>query len=414
MSTRSFGKKITRNEDAKLLTGRALFVDDVELPDMAYAALWRSPIAHGRIKRIDVAAARAAPGVLAVYTADDLGSIWGHGPVLVPPPPVEGMVFHARTQVPLARGKVTHMGEPVVAIIAESRYLAEDALVLVEVDFDPLPAVVDLEGALSGSSALVHDDLPSNVAAQVHQTKGDYAAAAAKARKLIRRRFTYDHGASAPIETRGIVAQWEERSAHLTLWVTTQAPVFLRNGLAAHFGLGEDQVRVIAPFIGGAFGPKIMLFYPEEVIVPYASMHLNRPVKWIEDRLEHFVATTHERDQIHDAEIAVDADGRILGVRDRFLFDTGAFSTYGLTIPLNSQCTLLGPYVIENYDSAFTSVFTNKTMVTPYRGAGRQHGVFVIERLLDIAAHELGIDRAEIRRRNFIPADAFPYQNEII
>ena len=210
------------------------------------------------------------------------------------------------------------------------------------------------------------------------------------------------------------MANWEARSEHLTLWVTTQAPVFLRNGLAAHFGLGEDQVRVIAPFIGGGFGPKIMLFYPEEVILPFASIQLQRPVKWIEDRLEHFVATTHERGQTHDAEIAVDADGRILGVRDEFLFDTGAYNPYGLTIPLNSQCTLLGPYVIENYDSTFTAVFTNKTIVTPYRGAGRQHGVFVIERLLDIAAQELGMDRAEIRRRNLIPPDAFPYKNEII
>jgi CO/xanthine dehydrogenase Mo-binding subunit len=179
-------------------------------------------------------------------------------------------------------------------------------------------------------------------------------------------------------------------------------------------GLSERQVRVVAPFIGGGFGPKIMLFYPDEVLIPWAALKLGRPVKWIEDRAEHFFATTHERGQVHDAEIAVDKAGHILGVKDVFLHDTGAYDPYGLTVPINSQCTLLGPYVIPNYDSAFTAVFTNKPMVTPYRGAGRQHGVFVIERLLDVAARELGIDRAEIRRRNLIPPDAFPYDNEII
>ena len=190
--------------------------------------------------------------------------------------------------------------------------------------------------------------------------------------------------------------------------------MFFRNGIAGMLGLSERQVRVIAPFVGGGFGPKIMLFYPEEVVIPWAAMKLNRPVKWIEDRLEHFFATTQERGQTHDAEIALAADGRILGVKDVFLHDTGAYNPYGLTVPINSQCTLLGPYVIPNYDSTFTAIFTNKPIVTPYRGAGRQHGVFVIERLLDIAAHELNIDRAEIRRRNLIPPDAFPYNNEII
>src|SRR6201999_695181 len=174
------------------------------------------------------------------------------------------------------------------------------------------------------------------------------------------------------------------------------------------------QVRVIAPFVGGGFGPKILMLYPEEATLPWIAMRLNRPIKWIEDRLEHFVATTHERGQIHDAEIALASDGRILGVKDVFLHDNGAYNPYGLTVPINSQCTFLGPYVIPAYDSTFTSVFTNLTIVTPYRGAGRQHGVFVIERLLDLAARELGLDRAEIRRRNLIPKDAFPFNNEII
>ena len=282
------------------------------------------------------------------------------------------------------------------------------------VELDPLPAIVDLEKALDDTSARVHEDVPSNIAAHVRQSRGNYAAVRSRADHLVARRLLYDHGASSPIETRGIVANWDGRANQLTIWDTTQAPVFLRNGLAGMLGLSERQVRVIAPFVGGGFGPKIMLFYPEEVVIPWVAMKHNRPVKWIEDRLEHFFATTQERGQTHDAEMALSRDGQILGIKDTFLHDTGAYNPYGLTVPINSQCTLLGPYVVPNYDSTFTAVFTNKPIVTPYRGAGRQHGVFVIERLLDIAARELGIDRAEIRRRNFIPADAFPYNNEII
>ena len=414
MASRNFGAPIRRNEDKRLLSGQALFVDDVELPGMLYAAFLRSNVAHATIRSIDVAAARAREGVVAVYTAADLGAYWAPGPLLVPPPPIAGIVFNQRTQVPLAKDKVRHVGEPLAVVLAQSRYLAEDALADIVVELDPLPVVVDLEKALADTSSRVHDDVRGNVAAHVHQGRGNYAAARARAEHIISRRFHYDHGASSPIETRGIVANWDARANQLTVWDTTQAPVFLRNGLAAMLGLSERQVRVIAPFVGGGFGPKIMLFYPDEVVIPWAAMQLNRPIKWIEDRLEHFFATTQERGQTHDAEIALTRDGRILGIKDVFLHDTGAYNPYGLTVPINSQCTLLGPYVIANYDSTFTAIFTNKPIVTPYRGAGRQHGVFVMERLLDIAAHELGIDRAEIRRRNFIPPDAFPYNNEII
>jgi len=414
VTTRSFGAPIKRNEDSRLLSGQALFVDDVELPGMLYAAFLRSNVAHARIRSIDTATARAREGVVAVYTAADLGNYWAPGPLLVPPPPISGTVFNQRTQVPLARDKVRHVGEPLAVVLAQSRYVAEDALADIVVDLDALPAVVDLERAITPDTARVHEDVHSNVAAHVRQSRGNYAAARARADRVIARRFHYDHGASSPIETRGIVCQWDARAGQLTVWDTTQAPVFLRNGLAGMLGLSERQVRVIAPFVGGGFGPKIMLFYPEEVVLPWAAMKLNRPIKWIEDRLEHFFATTHERGQIHDAEIALSPDGKILGIKDVFLHDTGAYNPYGLTVPINSQCTLLGPYVVPNYNSTFTAVFTNKPIVTPYRGAGRQHGVFVIERLLDIAARELGIDRAEIRRRNFIPPDAFPYNNEII
>ena len=414
MSTRYFGARTTRNEDARLLTGKALFVDDVKLPDMLHAAFLRSPFAHARILNVDASTARRRSGVVAVYTAQDLGDYWKPGPLLVSPPPVRDIVFNERTQVPLAKDRVRHVGEPVALVIAESRYIAEDAVADIEVDYRQLPAAADLTKSVRSDSPLVHDDVPGNVAAHVRQTKGNYAVAAKEAHLVVKRTLVYDHGCAQPIETRGVVAQWDAKANKLTVWDTTQAPVPIRNGLAALLGLSERQVRVIAPFIGGGFGCKVMMFYPEEVLIPWAAMNLDRPVKWIEDRGEHFVGTSHERVQVHDAEIALTKDGKILGVKDVFLHDTGAYDPYGLTVPINTQCHLLGPYCVPNYDSTFTAVFTNKPIVTPYRGAGRQHGVFVMERLLDVAARNLGIDRTEIRRRNLISPEDFPHNNEII
>ncbi len=410
----AIGERTKRNEDPRLLTGRALFVDDIHLPDMLHVAFVRSPHAHARILGIDASEASAMDGVVAVYTAEDLGDYWQHGPLLVPPPPVEGMIFHERTQVPLAKGKVRHPGEIVAAVVAVSRYVAEDAVERVMVDYEPLPANVDLEKALEPGASLIHEDVGSNLAAHVVQKKGDYEAARAKADVIIKRRFSYDRGAAAAIENRGVVAQWDSRAQRLSVWDTTQAPIPVRNGLAAMLGLSEHQVRLVAPFIGGGFGPKIMMFYPEEVLIPWFALRLDRPIKWIEDRVENFYATTQERGQIHDSEIALTKDGVILGVKDSFLHDTGAYDPYGLTVPLNSQCTLMGPYRVPAYASEFRAVFTNKTIVTPYRGAGRQHGVFVIERLIDIAARELGLDRIEIRRRNFLRPDEFPHDHVII
>ncbi len=414
MSTRQFGQPIKRNEDPRLLTGRALFTDDVQLAGMLHVAFLRSDLAHARIRSIDVAGARQSPGVAAVYTADDLGDYWQPGPLLVPPLPVEQIEFYQRTQVPLAKEKVCHAGEAVAMVVAESRYLAEDALDEIFVDYEPLDAVVDLESALLEDAPLVHDDLGHNINARVTQAKGNWVQAEADADLIIRRRFSYDRGTAAAMENRGIVANWEEKSQHLTIWDTTQAPIAIRNGLAAMLGLSEHQVRVIAPFIGGGFGPKIMMFYPEEVLLAWATMQLGRPLKWIEDREENFYATTQERGQVHDATMALKEDGRVLGVKDVFLHDAGAYAPYGLTVPVSSQCTLLGPYVVRNYHSEFTSVFTNKPIVTPYRGAGRQHGVFVMERLLDIAAKELAIDPIEIRRKNYIQPEQFPYANDIV
>lgn len=415
MTKKFIGKRVKRNEDPRLLTGQALFVDDVEIPGMLHAAFLRSDYAHARLLSIDVSAARQRPGVVAVFTAEDMGDDWQPGPPLVSPPPTaKDVIFHSRRQVPLVKDKVRHAGEAIAVVIAESRYIAEDAVEDIMVEFEPLEAVSDLEKSLQEGSPLVHDDLESNLAAHLLQQKGDYEAARDKADLVITRRIVTDRGAAAAMENRGIVAHWDEKSQHLTVWDTTQAPIPIRNGLAARLGLSANQVRVIAPFVGGGFGPKMMMFYPEEMLIPWVSMKLSRPIKWIEDRRENFYATTQERGQIHDVELALSSDGHILGLKDVFLHDTGAYDPYGLTIPLNTQCHLMGSYDIENFTSEVSVVFTNKTLVTPVRGAGRPQGIFIIERLLDIAAKELGIDQVEIRKRNLIPPDAFPYEHKII
>ena len=319
------------------LSGQALFVDDVELPGMLYAAFLRSNVAHARIKSIDVAAARARAGVVAVYTAEDLGDYWAPGPLLVPPPPIKGITFNQRTQVPLAKGKIRHVGEPLAVVLAESRYLAEDALTDIA---RRSRAAAGGRRSGKGADRWRRHACTTTCAAMSPPACGKAAAITPRrARAPIASSpaaSTTITAASSPIETRGIVAHWDARADQLTIWDTTQAPVFLRNGLAGMLGLSERQVRVIAPFVGGGFGPKIMLFYPEEVVVPWAARKLNRPIKWIEDRLEHFFATTQERGQTHDAEIALAADGRILGIKDVFLHDTGAYNPYGLTVPINS------------------------------------------------------------------------------
>ena len=407
------GARVPRNEDARLLTGRAQFVEDVEPPGALHVAFARSDLPAGRLRSLDVARARAHPGVHAVFTAGDLGPLLRPGAVLVPPPPLEGLVFHARTALPLVRDRIRHQGEALAMIVADSRYVAEDAAQLVEADIQPFDPVVDLGRALDDDAPRIHDDLPSNVAAHVRQTKGDYAAARARADLVLERRFSYDRGIGGAIENRAVVAEWDARADRLEVWDTTQAPIPVRNVVAAALGLSESQVRFVAPFVGGGFGPKIM-FYAEEILVPWASIQLGRPVKWVEDRYENFFATTQERGQLHEAEIAVTREGRILGVRDIFIHDSGAYDPYGLTIPINTQCTLLGPYRVPNYESDFRVAFTNKPIVTPVRGAGRQHGVFIMERLLDLAARGLGLDPVEIRRRNVIGSDEFPYNHEIM
>ena len=412
-TNRYFGSPVPRNEDAPLLTGKAMFVDDIDFPDMLHVAFLRSPHAHARIVNIDTTAAYDDDAVVAVFTAEDLGAFCAPSPLVVPPPPIEDLVFNKRTQTPLAREIVRCVGEPVALVVAKSRYDAEDGLERIVVDYDPLPVAAELEASAHQDAPMVHD-VPGNVAAEVRQVNGDYDAAKENADVVIARRFRYEHGLAQPIETRGIVARWDTKAEHLTVWAATQAPTSLHGGLAQLMGLSAHQIRVVAPFVGGGFGSKLLMYYPEELMLPWAARELGASLKWIEDRAEHFFATSQERGQIHDAEIALSREGKILGLKDVFLHDTGAYNPYGLTVPLNSQCSLLGPYVVPNYDSKFKAIFTNKPVVAPYRGAGRQHGVFVIERLMDAAARELGIDRVEIRRRNLIPPDAFPYKQGIM
>jgi carbon-monoxide dehydrogenase large subunit len=413
--TKILGQRIKRNEDPRLLTGQALFVDDVNIPGMLHAAFLRSDYAHAYIRSIDVSEARQRPGVVAVITALDMGDEWQPGPPLVSPPPtVKEVVFNSRRQVPLAKDKVRHVGEPIALVIAESRYIAEDAVEDIQIDFEPLEVVVDIEKALDPDAPLIHEDLESNLAAHLIQNRGDYAAARSQADVVIKRKIDIDRGAAAAMENRGIVADWDSKSQFMTVWDTTQAPIPIRNGIASRLGLSEGQVRVIAPFIGGGFGPKMMMHYPEEIMIPWVSKKLGRPVKWIEDRHENFYATTQERRQVHEVEIAVTRDGRVLGLSHDFLHDSGAFDPYGLTIPLNTQSHVLGGYDIPNYHSDLKVVFTNKTLTTPIRGAGRPQGIFVIERMMDIAARELGIDPFDLRMRNLIPPDAFPYDRKII
>ncbi len=415
MTYKIIGKRVKRVEDPRLLTGGALFVDDVNLPDMLHAAFVRSDYAHARIKSIDTSWAKEIPGVVGVYTAEDMGDAWEPGPPLVSPPPtLENVTFNSRRQVPLVKDKVRHAGEIIAVVVAENRYIAEDAAEEILVEYEPLPAVVDLEKCLEPDSPLVHEDLDSNLAAHLIQQKGDYENALAEADLVIKKRFHLDRGAAAAMENRGLVVDWDRKNQHLMVWDATQSPIPIRNGMAARLGLRTHQVRVVAPFVGGGFGPKIMMFYAEEMVLPWLTMLLNRPVKWIEDRRENFYATTQEREQIHEVEMALSKEGRVLGIKQKIIHDTGAFDPYGLTTPLNTQSHSMGAYDIKNYHSELTVVFTNKTIVTPVRGAGRPQGIFVIERMMDFAAKELGMDPREIRRLNFIPPDAFPYNHEII
>ena len=399
------GARIARNEDPRLLRGLGCFVADIHPPGVLQAAGLRSPHAHARIVSIDATQARALPGVHLVLTATDLGPLNQPTPLLIPHP----ALTHARTQLPLAADEVRYVGELIAFVIAEDRYVAEDAVDLIEVRYEPLPAVTELEAALADGSPLVHADVPANRAARLIQRVGDPEGAFAGGAHVLTERLYVERSCASPIEARGVVADYDPRTGVLRAWISTQAPLPIKNGLARLFGLPEFNVEVMAPDIGGAFGAKIMLFYPEEILVPHAAIQLGRPVKWIEDRREHFTSASQERGQLHRIEVAVDETGRILGLRDRFLHDAGAYTPYGIVVPLITATQLPGPYRLRNYHVEFDAVYTNKVQVTPYRGAGRPHGAFVMERVIGLIARALGLEPVEVRRRNFIQPDEFPW-----
>ncbi|TME43079.1 MAG: xanthine dehydrogenase family protein molybdopterin-binding subunit [Chloroflexi bacterium] len=396
---------VRRNEDPRLLRGLGCFVDDVDPPGVLHAAILRSPYGHARIGRIDTSVALAHPGVRAVYTAADLGDFNQPAPLVVPHP----SLTHGRTQRPLAEGKVCYIGEAVAMVVAEDRYMAEDAVGLIDVEWEPLPTVVDFRVAHEPDQPLVHDDVPNNIAARLEQVVGDPESAFHQAAHVFEEHLFIERSCGSPIETRGVVAVFDPLQQSLTVWDATQAPLTIKNGLANMLGLPEFKVEVIAPDVGGGFGTKIMMFFAEEVLVPWAAMQLRQPVKWTEDRREHFISANQERGQLHTARVAVDAGGCILGVESAFMHDTGAYTPYGMVVPIITVTQLPGPYKVPNYRSEFTVVYTNTPCVSPYRGAGRPHACFVMERLIDRIARELALEPNEVRRRNFLQPDDFPW-----
>jgi len=403
MTTRWFGAPVRRVEDDRLLRGHGRFTDDIG-EGAAECCFVRSPHAHARITSIDVSAAREMPGVLVVYTAADLPFGAVDLPLLIPHP----NLTHGRTQRCLASEVVRYAGEAVAFVVAENRYLAEDAAELVQVEYEPLPVVITPEVA-AAAEQLVHEDVPGNVAAEMVQETGDVTAALARAPRRKKLHFRYERGASSPMEARAVWARWSAEERKLTVFDSTQSPTSIRGGLAVLFGLTESHVEVIAPDVGGGFGPKIMLFYPDELLVPYAAMQLGRPVKWTEDRQEHFTAVNQERAQVHEVEVGFDVEGKVLALSDDFIHDGGAYTPYGLILPIITAAQIPGPYRIPNYRVRFRDMYTNATPTSPYRGAGRPHACFVMERTLDAIASELELDRIEVRRRNLIQPDAFPY-----
>jgi carbon-monoxide dehydrogenase large subunit len=398
--------RVLRLEDPPLLRGQAKFVDDIRFPDMLHAAFVRSPHGHARINRIDKSAALALPGVHAVLTLDDLlPHLATHWIVVGLPSPAYKQDINRPA---LAGPEVVHVGEPIAIVLAANRYIAEDAAALVEIDYDPLPAIGDPRAALAPGATLAHSASPHNLLAEFDMAYGEVDKAFATAPHTFRENLWQHRGGGHSIECRGDVAAYDPFTDTLTLWSSTQTPHAGRNVLAGMLGWEEDRVRVVTPEVGGGFGPKL-IFYPEDVTVAVAATILRRPVKWIEDRREHFVATTQERDQFWDVEIAVDENARVLGLRGSLVHDHGAYTARGVNLPYESAQTVTLAYDIPAYQMNVKLALTNKVPVTPVRGAGQPQGVFVMERMLDRVARELGLDRGEVRRRNLIPASKMPY-----
>ena len=408
MSTRAFGKKINRNIDPKLLKGEGSFVDDIPLHGALHVAFVRSPFARAKILSMDTSLAENHHGVIGVYTSENIGPLDIELPLLIP----HDCMKNARTQRPLAKGDVYYVGQTVAMIVAIDRYVAEDAALLVDVEYEVKEVELDLEKAIKNDAPLVHSTHPNNIAADLTQVSGSPNEAIKKAEHITKIQVKVERSTSASMENRSVAARYDQVSGELTVWDGTQAPLTVRGGLASILEINEDKVRVIAPDVGGGFGQKVVFPYPDELLVPYAAIDLGRPVKYIEDRRENFLGTTHERLQIHNIELYSDKNGKIIALKDFFLHDTGAFIPYGIAIAQVASTSICGPYAIENTEVKFQAVYTPTMTCTPYRGCGRPQACFAIERAIDKLAEELNIDRFEIRRRNLIKDHEFPYKRE--
>jgi carbon-monoxide dehydrogenase large subunit len=407
LSSPTIGTRITRLEDEPLLRGRGRFIDDISLPDAWHAAFVRSPHPHALITGIDKAAALAVPGVRAVLTLDDIAKVMA----------IRRMVRHSNSGMPLdkawpfalADGEVSYVGEPVAMVIADDRYIAEDAAALVMVDYEPQAFVADVRKAKD--SPPIRRELTSNVITTYKVAFGDVDAAFAKAAHVFKQKLWQHRGAAHSIETRGTLAELRAADGGITVHSSTQKAHDLQQTLTSLMDF-DQSLRVVAPDIGGGFGAKLCV-YSEDVAVVAAAKLLGRSIKWTEDRREYFTNAVHERDQYWQLEIAVDAAAKVLGVRGKLLHDTGAYTIQDPNIPYNSTSTMSGPYVVPGLMIEVTIAMSNKTPVSSVRGAGYPQAAFAMERLLDLVAREMKLDRAEVRRRNLIPASKMPYKKPL-
>ena len=397
------GMGLKRMEDPKLITGRGIYVDDLKFQDMLHAAFLRSPHGHARIKSIDTAAARSMPGVVAVVTADDLADIEGAVMTFQP----EGMETSPPPHPILARGKVRYVGEPMAAVVAEDRYLARDALELIRVDYEPLPAVVDSHDALK-DEVILHENLGTNVVIRINLRHGDLDEAFSKADRVVRASFKSQRVSPVPMETRGLVATYDGETDLLTVWSATNTPHLQKDGLAYVLKRDPRTIRVIAPEVGGSFGGKGSMTYDAAVMCCLAS-RLRRPIKWIEDRTE-YITSYHAREMDCDVEAAVTSDGTILALRFRILGDIGAYFVGPTPVAiLNMVQRIAGPYKTPVMHVELRGVATNKPTTGPYRGTGGPEAAYFMERTVDVVSTELGLDPTDVRRKNILPSEALPY-----
>jgi carbon-monoxide dehydrogenase large subunit len=403
--SRYIGARIKRIEDPKLIRGEGAFLDDLALPGTLHAVFVRSPHGHARIRSIDLSRARSHPRVVGAFAAADLPDIQKPLPVI----PVDGM--RAGWHLPLASGTVRYVGEPVAVVVAEDLYSARDAAELVEVVYDPLPAVVDLEKAAAGPP-FVHDELGTNVAFTRTVERGDVDAAFRRAAVVVTQRMVNHRVAPVSMEPRGTLALYDGSTGQgiLTVWTSTQEAHAIRDGLSQVLGLPAQRIRVVTPDVGGGFGSKLNT-YPEDAVVAHLARRLRRPVKWVETRRENLLTTTHGRSQVIGLEVAADREGRVLGLRCRILADLGAALVYTTAIvPTLTPLMIQGPYDIPVLRCELVALYTNTCPTGAYRGAGRPEATYYLERMMDLVADATGVDPAEVRRRNFIPPDRFPYK----